>query len=196
MEVQELLMTAVRTLGVYVLILVILRVTGKRTVGNFSPFDLLVALMLGEVVDEAIYGDVSFLQFALAAVLIGMLQYATGWMSFKNKTLDRILRGAPVGVIRNGELQHDEMRKERLSEEEVMALLREQMVDDLREVKFGTLEVSGRLAVIKEEWAEPVQKGDLRGKEAEQKQADTGGQDDPPYEKQTYSPRALNQEAA
>ncbi|MFN3651659.1 MAG: DUF421 domain-containing protein [Armatimonadota bacterium] len=196
MDPSQLLWTAVRTLGVYALMLALLRLTGKREIGNFSPFDLLVALMLGEIVDEAIYGDVSFLQFGLAAVLIAALHVATGWMAYASKTLDRILQGSPSMLIKDGELCRDEMRKERISEDEVMAMLREQMVDDLREVKLGTLEASGRLAVVKHEWAEPLQKGDLRGKEAQQKQADTGGQDEPPLEKQTYSPRALNREAA
>lgn len=65
MEIQELLFTALRTVGVYLLILIVLRSLGKRAVGNFSAFDLLVALMLGEVVDEIIYGDVTFGQGAV-----------------------------------------------------------------------------------------------------------------------------------
>jgi uncharacterized membrane protein YcaP (DUF421 family) len=57
METQELLLTALRAAAVYVLMLVVIRLMGKRTVGNFTAFDLLVALMLGEIVDEIIYGD-------------------------------------------------------------------------------------------------------------------------------------------
>ena len=62
METQELLLTALRAAAVYVLMLVVIRLMGKRTVGNFTAFDLLVALMLGEIVDEIIYGDVTFAQ--------------------------------------------------------------------------------------------------------------------------------------
>ncbi len=196
MEPMELLMTAARTLGVYVLVLVLLRVTGKREIGNFSPFDLLVAFMLGEIVDEAIYGDVSFAQFGVAAVCIALLQYGTGWLSYLSRPLDRLLQGEPAVMVRDGELQRQALRAERLSEEDLMAMLREQQIDDLREVKLGTLEVNGMLTVIKQEWAEAVQKGDLPGKEQQQRLADTGGQDEPPVEKQTYSPRALGQEAA
>jgi uncharacterized membrane protein YcaP (DUF421 family) len=110
--------------------------------------------------------------------------------------MDKILEGLPTVVVRNGELQHAEMRKERVNEQEVMALLREQSIDDIREVKLATLEVSGHLTVIKEDWAEPVQRGDLGGPESKQKQADTDGQEQPPLEKQTYSPRALGHEVA
>ena len=185
MEPSQLLMTAARTLAVYLMVLVLLRITGKREIGNFSPFDLLVALMLGEIVDEAIYGDVSFAQFALAAGMIALCQYATGWLTFQNKKLDALLEGTPSVLVRDGELQREALRKERMAEEEVMAMLREQGIDDLREVKVAVLEVSGRLSAIKQDWAEPVQKGDLPGQEQEEKQRDTGGQEQPPMEKLT-----------
>lgn len=62
METQEIMMTAARAVAVFAIMLVVVRVLGKWTPGNFSAFDLLVALMLGEVVDDVIYGDVTFLQ--------------------------------------------------------------------------------------------------------------------------------------
>src|SRR5687768_13434606 len=73
MDPQELLLTAVRAVGVYALMLVVVRLLGKRTVGNFSAFDLLVALMLGEVVDEIIYGDVSIAQGAVAILAVAII---------------------------------------------------------------------------------------------------------------------------
>lgn len=196
MDAHELLTTAGRTLAVYALMLIVLRCLGKREVGSFTAFDLLVALMLGEVVDEVIYGDVAFIQGAVAVLVIALAQYVTGWLTFFSHTMDRLLEGVPAVLIRDGALQPEAMRKERVNEQELMALLREQSIDDVREVKLGTLEVSGQLAVLKQDWAEPVQKGDLKGPESQQKQVDTGGQDEPPPEKQTGSPRALGQRAA
>jgi uncharacterized membrane protein YcaP (DUF421 family) len=77
---MELLMTAARAFAVYVLMLIVIRALGTRTVGNFSAFDLLVALMLGEVVDEIIYGDVRFVQGTVAIVTIAAITYgARGW---------------------------------------------------------------------------------------------------------------------
>ena len=81
METQVLLATALRAVGVYVLVLVVVRLMGKRTVGNFSAFDLLVALMIGEVVDEMIYGDVSMLQGAIPIVVVALLHEANAWLS-------------------------------------------------------------------------------------------------------------------
>ncbi len=175
----------------YLLVLLLLRLTGKREIGNFSPFDFLVALMLGEIVDEAIYGDVPFLQFTVAAAGIAACQYVTGWLGFKSRKLDRLLQGTPEILVRNGEPQQDALARERVPEADLMAMLREQGIEDVREVKLGTLEVSGRLTVLKEEWAETIRKGDLPGKERRQKEGE-----EPPVEKRTSAEWALGKEAA
>src|SRR5688572_21802819 len=114
MDPQELLMTAVRGLAVYFLVLAVIRVLGKRTVGNFSAFDLLVALMLGEVVDELIYGDVIMRQGLIAIVTLALLHYGNSWLSYRSKTLGAWLEGEPTVVVRSGRLQHEGMRQERM----------------------------------------------------------------------------------
>ena len=93
MDTRELLLTALRALGVYALVLVVIRVLGKRTVGNFTAFDLLVALMLGEIVDEVIYGDVTFAQGGVAILVIAVAHYANSAMSYWDHGLARILEG-------------------------------------------------------------------------------------------------------
>ena len=191
MEIQELLWTALRAAGVYAFMLIVVRLLGKREVGSFSAFDLLVALMLGEVVDEVIYGDVVPWQGMVAVVVIGAVHALTGWAACANQWLGNLLEGKPAVVVEHGEMKRDAMAKERMSEEDLTGLLREQTVDDLREVRLATLERTGMLSVLKEEWAEPLQKADLGGEEAKQKEADTGGREEPPEEKQTYSRRAL-----
>lgn len=91
MDVPELLLTAARALAVFVLMMVVIRVLGKRTIGNFSAFDLLVALMLGEVVNEIIYGDVRFVQGTVAIVTIGALAYADSVLSYVSHPLQHVL---------------------------------------------------------------------------------------------------------
>jgi uncharacterized membrane protein YcaP (DUF421 family) len=161
MDPHELLMTALRALGVYLLMLVVIRVLGKRTVGNFAAFDLLVALMLGEVVDEIIYGDVSIAQGVVAIGVVALAQYGNEWLSYWDHGFDAILEGKPVAIVRNGALVEKGMRAERLNEKEVMFELRVQGIDDIREVKLAMVETDGTVSVIKEEWAEAVQKADL-----------------------------------
>jgi uncharacterized membrane protein YcaP (DUF421 family) len=162
----DLAMTALRAVAIYVLMLVIIRLLGKRAVGAFSAFDLLVALMLGEVVDEIIYGDITFLQGTVAIVVIAGADYATSWLSYWNPTINRLLEGVPVALVEDGRLQPAGMRRERMNEDEVMAELRLQGIEDLREVKRAWLETSGEVSVLKQEWAESLRRGDVTSRAA------------------------------
>jgi uncharacterized membrane protein YcaP (DUF421 family) len=102
MEVHELLMTAARAAAVYALMLIVVRALGKRTVGNLSAFDLLVALMMGEIVDEMIYGDVRFIQGTVAILAIGAITYTDSWLSYWDHGLFAILEGKPTMVVKKG----------------------------------------------------------------------------------------------
>jgi uncharacterized membrane protein YcaP (DUF421 family) len=162
MDLHELGMTALRGLLVYAFMLVVIRCLGKRTVGNFTAFDLLVALMLGEVVDEIIYGDVDLAQGFVAIGVVALAKYLTGWLTYWDHGFDRLLEGKPTEIVRHGELVREALRSEMMNEKEVLAALRLQGIDDLKEVRQALLEVDGEVSVIREDWAEPVQKGDLK----------------------------------
>ena len=161
MELQELLLTSVRAAGVYVLMLTVIRLTGKRTVGNFTAFDLLVALMLGELVDEMIDGDVSFTQGTVAILVVAGMKSITAWLSYSNRTMEKILEGEPVLVVKNGEFQRDGLRRERLNELDVQSVLRLAGIEDMKEVRLAFVENDGQISIIREPWAEPLQKRDL-----------------------------------
>lgn len=163
MDWQELGMTAARGLLVYVAMLVVIRLLGKRTVGNFTAFDLLVALMLGEVVDEIIYGDVTLLQGFTAIFVVAAAKYLTGWLTYFDHGLHRIFEGKPTELVRDGQLVRKGLRHEMVNEKEVMAALRLQGIADVREVKLALMEVDGEVSVIRQEWAEPLQKSDVQG---------------------------------
>jgi uncharacterized membrane protein YcaP (DUF421 family) len=186
MDWQELGMTAARGLLVYVVMLVVIRVLGKRTVGNFSAFDLLVALMLGEVVDEIIYGDVGIAQGMVAIFVVAGAKYTTSWLTYWDHGLNKVLEGTPTEIVRNGELVREGMRKELMNEQEVLGALRLCGVADMREVKKAVMEVDGEVSVIRQEWAEPLQKRDVLGDQA----GKVSGQ-----EKRTDTPEALGQKS-
>lgn len=149
METTELFHTAVRAVGVYVLILLVIRLLGKRAVGNFSPFDLLVALMLGEIVDEIIYGDVSWTQGATAILVIAAIEYASEWASYLSPRFNRLISGDATVLISDGRWCAPALRRERMSEDEVLAQLRHQGVDDIAKVKCARLETDGHVSVVK-----------------------------------------------
>jgi uncharacterized membrane protein YcaP (DUF421 family) len=194
MDPQELAMTAARAAAVYVLMLVVIRALGKRTVGNFSAFDLLVALMLGEIVDEIIYGDVRFIQGTVAIVSIAALAYADSLLSFGGGGMQRVLEGTPTIVVRDGEFDKTGLRRERMNESDVLAHLRGQGIHDMREVHLAIVENDGSVSVLKYPWAEPAQKADVLKDENARRAAAIGHTDTPPPAKRTDSKKALDQE--
>jgi uncharacterized membrane protein YcaP (DUF421 family) len=122
MDAGELVLTAARAVAVYGLMLVVIRAFGKRTIGNFAAFDLIVALMLGELVDEIIYGDVAFLAGPTAIVAIGAAQAANAWLTWWDHGFDRLLEGTPTIVVRNGALDEAGMKRERMNGKDVMVV--------------------------------------------------------------------------
>ena len=191
MDPHELFLTAARAVAVYVIMLVVLRLSGKRAIGNFSAFDLLVALMLGEVVDEIIYGDVDFLQGLAPILVVTLLQVATSWLSYWDHGWDRVLEGVPTIIVRNGELDRRGLRTERMNDKDVMAELRRSGIDDLREVKLAAVENDGRVSVLRQDWAEELQKGDVDPELKQQRKDQLGGAAEPPPDKRTDSEHAL-----
>jgi uncharacterized membrane protein YcaP (DUF421 family) len=151
-----------RTALIYVLMLVMIRVLGKRTVGNLTAFDMLVALMMGDLAGDAIYGDASLEMAVVAVVSLSALHYANSWLAYCLPRVGRFLEGMPTTIVREGRVQPDGLRRERMNEHEVLAELRLAGVDDLREVKHARVERDGQVSVIREEWAEPLKRGDVR----------------------------------
>src|ERR1044071_2215003 len=117
MDPRELMLTAAPAGAVYVLMLIVIRALGKRTVGNFSAFDLLVALMLGEVVDEIIYGDVLFSQGTVAIVVIAGLAYADSWLAYFDHGMEAVLEGTPTIIVRDGRFDRARSGERRVGEE-------------------------------------------------------------------------------
>ena len=186
------MLTAARAAAVYVLMLIVIRALGKRTVGNFSAFDLLVALMLGEVVDEIIYGDVMFTQGAVAIVAIAALAYADSWLAFLHPSVEALIEGTPTIIVRNGRFERAGMRSERMTEHDVMAHLRSEGIHDMREVHLAVVELDGTVSILKHEWADPAQKADVVKDEARAREQVIGDKETPPPSQRTDSPKALN----
>jgi uncharacterized membrane protein YcaP (DUF421 family) len=193
MDPSELLLTSARAVAVYALMLVVIRLLGKRTVGNFSAFDLIIALMLGELVDEIIYGDVRFLQGTVAIVTLAALASIDSWASYASHGMQKVLEGKPTVIVRDGVFEHKGMRAERLNDRDVMAMLRLQGIQDVREVHLAVVETDGEVSVLKHEWAEPAEKADVNGAHKKEKDQALQGREDPPASKRTDAPAALGE---
>jgi uncharacterized membrane protein YcaP (DUF421 family) len=147
--------------------------------------------MLGELVDEVIYGDVTIVQGVIAIVVVAAAKYGTMLLSYSSPTMNRVLEGEPTVIVADGALRHDGMREELITEADVMAGLRLQGVSDVREVKRATIEVDGEISVLKQEWAENAQRSDVVRSLAREKSKKTNGEERAPEACRTDSQRAL-----
>ena len=139
-----------RGAAVYVAVLVLVRLVGKRTVGQFTPFDLVLVVVLGESVGHSLVGKDHSLSggLILAATLLS-LNWGLGFLTARWPAFDRVVEGRPVLLARSGELYRDVLRKQSLSEKEFNMAMREQGVSDVAEVELAMLETSGNITIVK-----------------------------------------------
>jgi uncharacterized membrane protein YcaP (DUF421 family) len=160
---MDLVLTAGRTAVIYVVMLATIRVLGKRAVGNLTAFDMLIALIMGDLAGDAIYGDVPLSRAIVAVIALAGLHYGNSWLSYWKPGVGEWLEGTPTPVVNAGRAVEPGLRKERMSEQELHAELRLAGIEDLREVKLAQVESDGQVSVIREDWAEPLRKADLPG---------------------------------
>jgi uncharacterized membrane protein YcaP (DUF421 family) len=133
---------------VYVFLLVILRVTGKRNTGQLAPFDLVLLLVLSNAVQNSMNGGDNTLVGGLisAATLIG-LHYVVAIITFKSKRLELWIEGTPRTLIHDGVLHEEVRRSELLTHHELAAALRAAGCTDISHVRVATLENNGQITV-------------------------------------------------
>src|SRR3954454_14466390 len=138
-----------RGLIVYFFVLIVLRLTGKRQVGQLAPFDLVLLLILSNAVQNAMNGgDNSYLAgVILAATLVG-LNGLVGYATFRSKWLEGLVEGRPKVLIHNGRLYESVLRAQRLTHHELMAALRRGGCGCVEHVHVAILENSGQISVV------------------------------------------------
>ena len=139
----------VRGAAVYAILLVFMRASGKRTVGQFTPFDLLVVMLVSEAAGPSMVGDDYSLAGGLivCAVLL-CLNTAVGWLSSRHLVAEKILEGEATLLGRDGKIFESTRKKHRISNNEVAQALREADCD-LEDMRFAFLEADGQISVQK-----------------------------------------------
>ena len=141
---------AARTSVIYVLVLIGIRLTGKREVGQMTPFDLTLLLLLSNSVQNAMTGpDTSLLGGVVAACVLLVLNYLLAEVSGINRRFRGVIQGSPTLLIHNGQLIAAHCAKEHVSVDEVQRALREHGVAEVNEVALAVLEVDGSISVLK-----------------------------------------------
>ncbi len=138
----------VRSIIIYIFLLVLIRVTGKRQVGQLAPFDLILLLVLSNAVQNAMNGGDNSVQAGLiSAVTLVALNYGIGFATYRSKKLEALIEGRPKLLIHNGKLYKDVMEQEHLTQHELDAALRRQGVSSIGQVHIAMIENNGEITV-------------------------------------------------
>jgi len=139
----------VRSFVVYAFLIFLLRVTGKRQVGQLAPFDLVLLLVLSNAVQNSMNGgDNSLVGGLISATTLVAINYTVGFATFRSKRLEAIIEGRPQVLIHNGQLYDDVMAKSQLTHHELDAALRQGGCTHIGECHSAILENNGSISVV------------------------------------------------
>jgi len=138
----------IRGAVVYVFLITLLRITGKRQIGQLSPLDLVLLLILSNAVQNSMNaGDNSLIGGLISAATLVALNYLIEYAAVKSKKLEGIIEGRPQVIIHEGKLFEDVIRNAKITQMEVESTLRESGFFDMKDVKLAILENNGKVSV-------------------------------------------------
>jgi uncharacterized membrane protein YcaP (DUF421 family) len=141
---------AIRTFVIFWFIFLLTRIIGRRELSSLEPFDLILLIVLGDAVQQGLTQDDYSVTGALIVIsTFAVLQVLVSYVSFRVPALRPVLEGQPLVVVENGKPIERNMKRERLSVEEVMEEARQQQIASLDEIQWAVLETSGQISFIK-----------------------------------------------
>ena len=149
---SELTMMIVRTIFLYLLILIIFRLMGKREIGELSVFDLVVNIMIAEMAVMAIEETTAVMLHSVASIIVlMMIQITMARLSLKSKKFRDLVDGSPTIIINQGKIDEKAMRQQRYNFDDLLQQLREKDIHNIADVEFAILEPSGKLSVFEKD---------------------------------------------
>ncbi len=141
---------------------ILTRFVGKTEIAELTPFDFIAAIVLGELVGNALFDkEAGILDIGFVIIIWGLIIYIIEMITQKFKGSRFILEGKPSLIINKGDLIYEEMRKNRMDINEILQLLRMKDVFALQEVEYAVLETNGELSVLKKAAYQTPNKKDL-----------------------------------
>jgi uncharacterized membrane protein YcaP (DUF421 family) len=138
-----------RTVFVFVLILVVTRAVGRRELSSMEPFDLILLVVIGDLVQQGVtQSDNSLTGTTTVIVTMAVLVVATAYLSYRFKRLRPLLEGEPTLLIADGHILDRNLGRQRMTIDEIQAEARQQSIGSLDDVRFAVLETNGKLSFI------------------------------------------------
>lgn len=139
-----------RAAAVYLILLVILRIAGKRTLAQITVFDFILVLIISEATQQALLGDdFSITAAAVVIATLVLLDIALSVLKQRSNRLDEIIDDIPVVIVDNGKLLQDRMNRARIDEQDILVAARElHGLERLDQIKYAVLERSGGISIV------------------------------------------------
>ncbi|MGE5398690.1 MAG: DUF421 domain-containing protein [Chitinophagales bacterium] len=151
-----------RAIAMYLTAMVVIRLMGKRALGELGLFDFVVMTGVGHILTSvALDQSLPFYEGVGVLAVLAIMEYLTGILSLKNQNLAHIISGKPVVMIENGKIIKKNLAREKFNVDDLLQELRKQGIRDVAEVEKGMLEPSGGFSVILKGEAESVTRGEL-----------------------------------
>lgn len=139
----------IRGVVVYAFLILLLRLTGKRQVGQLAPFDLVLLLVLSNAVQNSMNaGDNSLVGGLISAATLVLVNWLIGYATYRNKKLEALIEGRPLVLIHHGRLYESAMARAQLTHHELNAALRQSGLSCPEDVLSAILENNGSISVI------------------------------------------------
>jgi len=153
---------ALRVAGMYFLALILIRMLGKRALGELGPFDFVVMTGVGDtVISVALDKSMPLIDGIIVLATLAILEYLVGYLSLKSGRMSNILTGQPVVLVENGKIIRKNLAREKFNVDDLMQELRKKGIRDVREVERGILESCGGFSVVLKAGEETVRRKDL-----------------------------------
>lgn len=142
--------TILRALAIYTFLLLIFRISGKRSLAQTTTFDFVLLLVIGEATQQALIGDDYSLTNAMLAIvtLVG-LDIGLSLVKERYKRIEKVVDDMPLVIVEHGQTLRERMDKERVDEEDVLAAARKDHgLESIRQIKYAVLERNGGISIV------------------------------------------------
>ena len=141
-----------RAVALYAFVIFVIRVIGRRELSSMTPFDLVLLIILGDAIQQGLtQDDYSVTGAVLAVGTIATLQVVTSYLSFRFPPMRKVFQGHPIVLVDHGKFVHRNLRRERMTEEEVAEEARQQQIATIDQVDWAILEANGSISFIKKD---------------------------------------------
>jgi uncharacterized membrane protein YcaP (DUF421 family) len=148
----SLLEVAVRVVLIYIFLIILLRLSGKKEYAQLEPMDLIVMLILSETVSPALTADDTSLPVAfVAAGTLTLMTVVTSFLTFRYRKLEKLIHGKPSVLIKDGKVDEDVLHAERMTNQQLETVLHEEGLKTVEQVKKAFVEPSGQITIVKRE---------------------------------------------